>query len=113
MYDDYRGDGTLWTHFDGAGPPASPVPDPDGPAYYDGLIDCPQDWVQFCMTTVLLAPTIIPYDSMFFFDTDVIDVSGFYTGIPGDTFTPTYDMTLPAGTYTVCKVIDPGNQVLP
>jgi hypothetical protein len=113
MYDDYRGDGTLWTHFDGIGPPASPAPDPDGPAYYDGLVDCPQDWVQFCMTTVLLGPTIIPFDSMFFFDTDVIDVTGSYTGTPGNTFTPTYDMTLPAGTYRVCKVIDPGNQVLP
>lgn len=113
MYDDYRGDGTLWTHFDGVGPPASPAPDPDGPAYYDGLIECPQDWIQFCMTTILGAPTVIPYDSMFFLDTDVIDVSGSYTGIPLSTFTPTYDMTLPAGTYTVCKVIDPGNQVLP
>jgi len=100
MYDDYRGDGTIWSSFD------------DGITYYDGYVDCPQDWIQFCL--VLTWPGgPITYDSVFFFDTDVIDVSGAFTGIPGNTFTPTYDMTLPAGTYEVCPVIDAGNQVLP
>lgn len=111
MYDDYRGDGTLWTHFDGIGPPWDPVADFDGPAYYDGHIDCPQDWIQFCLTLVWAGGTIT-YDSIFFLDTDVVDVTGAYVG-PGNTFTPTYDMTLPAGTYEVCPVIDAGNQVLP
>ena len=99
MYDDYRGDGTLWSSFD------------DGVTYYDGYVDCPSDWIQFCLK-ISWPGGPITYDSIFFFDTDVVDVSGSFV-TPGDTFTPTYDMTLPAGTYEVCPVIDAGNQVLP
>lgn len=99
MYDDYRGDGTLWSLYD------------DSVSYYDGLVDCPQDWIQFCLR-ILWPGGIITYDSIFFLDTDVIDVTGFHVGV-GNLFTPTYDMTLPAGTYEVCPVIDAGNQVLP
>ncbi len=36
-YDDYRGDGTLWSLFD------------DGVTYYDGTADCPLDIIEFCM----------------------------------------------------------------
>lgn len=99
MYDDYRGDGTLWSLYD------------DGVSYYDGLVDCPQDWIQFCLTMAWPGGPIT-YDSIFFLDTDVIDITGAYVGA-GNLFTPTYDMTLPAGTYEVCPVIDAGNQVLP
>lgn len=99
MYDDYRGDGTIWESFD------------DGTTYYDGHVDCPQDWIQFCL--ILNWPGgIITYDSVFFLDTDVIDIDG-TLGPPGGTFTPTYDMNLPAGHYETCPVIDAGNQVLP
>ncbi len=99
MFDDYRGDGTTWSSFD------------DGSSYYDGYVDCPSDWIRFCLTATWPGG-IITYDSIFFLDTDVVDVSG-TLGPPGSTFTPTYDMTLPAGVYEVCSIIDPGNQVLP
>lgn len=99
MYDDYRGDGSLWSSFD------------DGTSYYDGYVDCPSDWIRFCMTMDWPGGDIT-YDSIFFLDTDVTDVSG-TLGAPGSTFTPTYDMTLPAGVYEVCSIIDSGNQVLP
>jgi len=39
MYDDYRGDGTIWSTFD------------TSPTFYDGLIDCPTDIVELCMST--------------------------------------------------------------
>jgi hypothetical protein len=100
MYDDYRGDGTLWTSFD------------DGISYYDGYVDCPSDWIQLYFE-IDWAGGIITYDSVFFVDTLVTDVSGAHTGTPGNTFTPTYDMTLPAGTYGVAGIIDPGNTVHP
>lgn len=100
MYDDYRGDGTIWSSFD------------DGATYYDGFVDCPSDWIQMCLTMTWVGGPIT-YDSIFFYDVDVEDVSGAFTGIPGNTFTPTYDMTLPAGVYEVCPIIDAGNQVMP
>lgn len=99
-YDDYRGDGTLWTSFD------------DGISYYDGYVDCPSDWIQFYFELDWVGG-IPTYDSIFFFDTEVIDVDGAYTGNVGDSFTLTYDMTLPAGTYGVAAVIDSGNTVHP
>jgi hypothetical protein len=111
MYDDYRGDGTMWTHFDGVGPPWAPVPDPGGVAFFDGLVDCPTDIVELCLE-IVWAGGIITYDSIFFLDTDVIDVSG-TVGPPGSTFTPTYDMLLPAGTYRVCIYTKDGHIVLP
>lgn len=100
MYDDYRGDGTLWSSFD------------DGSSYYDGYVDCPSDYIQFCFI-LEWGGGAITYDSIFFVDTAVTDVDGAHTGTPGNTFTPTYDMTLPAGTYEVCTVVDSGNTVLP
>lgn len=108
MYDDYRGDGTFWTHFDGIGPPWGPVPDPDGLARFDGYIDCPEDWIQFCLR-IVWPGGVITHDSIFFLDTDVVDVLGTFAGPPGTLFTPTYDMVLPAGTYEVCPIIDPGS----
>lgn len=100
MYDDYRGDGTMWTEFD------------DGYAYFDALVDCPSDWIQF-VCTMVWAGGPITYDLIFAHDTVVTDVTGGHTGTPGTTFTPTYDMTLVAGTYQVAIVVDAGNQVLP
>jgi hypothetical protein len=100
MYDDYRGDGSIWSLFD------------DGLTYYDGYVDCPSDWIQFYLEITWVGGAIT-YDSVFFYDTDVIDVTGVHTGIPGNTFAPTYSMTLPAGVYGVEAVIDSGNTVLP
>lgn len=99
MYDDYRGDGTIWSSFD------------DGTSYYDGYVDCPSDWIQFCLM-ITWPGGVITYDSVFFHDLEVTDVSG-TLGPPGDTFMPTYDMDLPAGVYEVCPIIDAGNQVMP
>jgi hypothetical protein len=100
MYDDYRGDGTIWSLFD------------DGSTFYDAFLDCPYDVIEFCME-IAWPGGVITYDSIFFLDTDVTDVSGAFTGTPGSTFTPTYDMTLPLGTYEVCGIIKAGKIVLP
>jgi hypothetical protein len=100
MYDDYRGDGTIWSAFD------------DGTTYYDGYVDCPSDWIQFYLE-LSWAGGAITYDSIFFINIDVVDVDGAHTGTPGNTFTATYDMTLPAGTYGVEVIIDAGNMVNP
>lgn len=99
MYDDYRGDGTIWSLFD------------DGLTYYDGIVDCPLDIIEFVLT-IVWGGGIITYDSIFFFDTQVEDVSG-TLGPPGSFFTPTYDMNLPAGTYRVTATIKGGGVVLP
>lgn len=36
MYDDYRGDGTIWSSFD------------DGSTFFDTMVDCPTDIIEFC-----------------------------------------------------------------
>lgn len=100
MYDDYRGDGTIWSEFD------------DGSTYFDGIVDCPLDIIQFLLT-IDWGGGVITYDSIFFEDTSVVDVDGAFTGIPGSTFAPVYDMTLPAGTYTVIATIKGGGVVIP
>lgn len=48
-----------------------------------------------------------------FVDTEVTDVGGVFTGTVGATFIPTYDMSLPAGDYTVCVMIKSGGVVAP
>lgn len=100
MYDDYRGDGTLWSAYD------------DGTTYYDALTDCPLDIIEFLLT-MDWAGGDITYDTIFFLDTDVIDDDGAQTGTPGNTFTPTYDMSLPAGHYSVLATIKGGGIVVP
>ena len=99
MYDDFRGDGTTWSSFD------------DGDSFFDALVDCPTDIIELCLE-IVWAGGIITYDSIFFLDTNVIDVSG-TMGPPGGTFTPIYDMVLPAGTYRVCIYTKTGHIVLP
>lgn len=99
MYDDYRGDGTIWSLYD------------DGASYYDGIVDVPLDTIEFVLT-IDWPGGILTLDSAFFMDTDVTDVLGTYVA-PGGTFTPTYDMNLPAGTYEVTAVIKSGGVVLP
>lgn len=99
MYDDYRGDGTLWSSFD------------DGLTYFDAIVDCPTDVIELCFGITWPGGTIT-YDSIFFYDTAVTDVSG-TLGAPGSTFTPTYDMVLPAGSYRVCSYVKTGPIVLP
>jgi hypothetical protein len=87
VYDDYRGDGSIWSSYDGGG-------------HYDALADVPLDLIEFDLELDWAGGTIT-FDSIFFYDTSVEDVSGAYTGTPGTTFTPTFDMVLPAGTYIV------------
>lgn len=98
-YDDFRGDGTLWSSHD------------DGASFYDGLVDCPEDYIEFVLS-LDWAGGAITYDSIFALDTDVVDVDG-TLGPPGGTFTPTYDMSLDPGVYTVTLVVDSGRLVLP
>lgn len=98
-YDDYRGDGSIWSLFD------------DGITSYDGVADAPWDEIIFRLS-IDWGGGPITYDSVFFADTDVIDVDGVETGTPGNTFTPTYDMSLGAGTYRVDAVIK-GQGVIP
>ena len=99
MYDDFRGDGSIWSSYD------------DG-TYFDALVDCPTDILEFCMTLAWPGGPIT-LDSIFFYDTEVTDLTGAYTGTPGTTFTPTYDLSLPAGDYQVCAMIKPGPLVMP
>lgn len=99
MYDDYRGDGTLWSSFD------------DGVTHYDALTDCPTDVIEFCMT-LAWGGGPITFDSIFFLDTEVTDLTGAHTGVPGTTFVPTYDLNLPAGDYRVCAMIKQGPLVM-
>lgn len=86
-YDDFRGDGTLWTSYDDS-------------ARYDKRYDTPLDLIDFIMEVDWAGGTIA-HDSIFFHDTSVVDVSGVHTGTPGSSFSPTHDLTLPAGTYIV------------
>lgn len=99
MYDDYRGDGTIWSSFD------------DGVTSYDGLLNVPLDTIVFVLE-IDWPGGPITIDSPFFFDTDVLDVSGAHVGA-GNTFTPTYDLNLPAGTYRVTANIKSGPVVPP
>lgn len=96
MYDDYRGDGTIWSTFD------------DGVTRFDGLTDCPTDYIEFFFR-LNWPGGVITYDSVFFADVLITDVSGAYTGTPGSTFLPTLDLNLPAGTYTLTAVVDSGS----
>lgn len=100
MYDDYAGDGTIYSSFD------------DGDTYFDAHVDCPTDIIEFEIE-IDWAGGVLTYDSGFFFDVETVDVSGAHTGTPGSTFVPEYDMTLVAGTYIVTVVIKSGGVVLP
>lgn len=92
MYDDYRGDGTTWIDYDDT-------------VYYDQLVNCPHEHIEFVFT-IAWPGGAITYDTFpFFYDTDIVDTSGAHTGTPGTHFSATYDMTLEAGTYTVTAVI--------
>jgi opacity protein-like surface antigen len=104
MYDDYRGDGTIWTAFD------------DGVAYYDGLTDVPVDIVQLEMEITLSGgPTSVDsvgYPIFYLDGATVIDVDG-TLGPPGGTFVPTDPQMLADGTYQVQVYTKDGNLVLP
>ena len=99
MYDDYRGDGSIWSTYG------------DGATYYDGIVDCVSDYIEVTLETVW-AGGIITYGSIFAYDVEVVDVDG-TLGPPGGTFIPTYDQNLPAGTYQVILVLDAGNDIIP
>lgn len=48
MYDDYRGDGTLWSSFD------------DGTTFFDAMVDCPTDIIELCMgITIADSPAVL------------------------------------------------------
>ncbi len=118
MYDDYRGDGTIWSKFGNEPAPAT---------FYDGLIDCPTDTIELCLTTYIAADTVIPLDAGFFMDlpilnmdeADVVDpitlasLGPWVPYPPGTFFNPAYDMVLPAGRYRVCIFTKSGSVVLP
>lgn len=99
IHDDFRGNGDVWSHFD------------DSITYYDGIIDCPTDLLEFVLTMNWAGGPII-YDSIFFYDTDVVDVSG-TLGPPGGMIPVTYDLVLPAGVYQVTVAVKTGGLVLP
>jgi len=99
-YDDYRGDGTIWSLFN------------DGLTYFDGIVDMPTDIITFLLT-IEWPGGVLTYDSIFFLNTVVTDIDGVHTGMPGTTFSPTYDMTLPAGSYSVLATIKGAGVVLP
>lgn len=116
MYDDYRGDGTLWTHFDGVSGVAGPA-DPDGLAYFDGLVDCPADYAEvaivFLSTGDGIDAGLVAYLALYYPPgTTVVPVS-----FTGGTWVTTGPAILPpavaAGYYAIIVVVDAGNQVLP
>jgi hypothetical protein len=103
MYDDYRGDGTIWSEFD------------DAVTYFDGIVDVPLDTITFICVIDWPGGMLGANDDVFFLaDPDSVqDVSGAHTGIPGSFFTPTPGMILPAGQYVVTAQIKSGGVVLP
>lgn len=100
MYDDYRGDGTIWSEHD------------DGVTFYDARVDCPTDLISF-LIELDWAGGVPTYDAGFIADIPITDVTGAHTGIPGSTFFLLYDTTVAAGTYTMTLVIKSGGVVLP
>lgn len=99
IHDDYRGNGDVWSHFD------------DSITYYDGIVDCPTDLIEFLLSITWPGGPII-YDSVFFYDTDIVDVGG-TMGPPGGMIPVTYDLSLPAGVYQVTVAVKSGGLVLP
>ena len=55
----------------------------------------------------------VEFDVSMITDTDVEDVDGVVGPIASSTFTPTYDMNLPAGSYTTCIFVKSTGVVLP
>lgn len=55
----------------------------------------------------------IEFDGALIADADVVDEGGVVGPTAGSTFTPTYDMNLPAGSYTTCVFIKSTGVVLP
>lgn len=100
MYDDYRGDGTIWSEHD------------DGVTYYDARDDCPLDLIVFEIE-VDWAGGVPTYDAGFISDVPITDVTGAHTGTPGSTFFLLYDTTIAAGTYRMTLTIKSAGVVLP
>lgn len=100
MYDDYDGSGVIRSEYD------------DGDTYYDAHVDCPVDIIELEIE-IDWAGGIATFDSGFFADVEITDVSGAETGIPGSTFYLLYDMDIAAGTYIMTVVIKAGGVVLP
>jgi hypothetical protein len=105
IYDDYRGDGTLWSSYDddvvhaafwaGLGLP---------PTRYDALVDCPMDTIDFIATIDWTTPLVAinegtPSENVFFRGTPTQLVTP--TVPPGAPFLAGEGMFLPAGVYEV------------
>lgn len=96
MYDDYRGDGTVWSEFD------------DGVTQFDAMADRPLDLIDFVATITWGGGNINEADdteTVFFLGTspdplDVRDITGNHVAA-GTYFTATENLALPAGTYEV------------
>ncbi len=99
VHDDFRGNGDVWSHFD------------DSVTYYDGIVDCPTDLIEFLLSITWAGGPIV-HDSIFFYDTDIVDVGG-TLGPPGGMIPVTYDLSLPAGVYQVTVAVKSGGLVLP
>jgi hypothetical protein len=100
-YDDYRGNGVTSSLYD------------DGVTRFDALLDSIVDTISFEMIIewpggTLDFPTVWPFD----LDTDVVDVDGAETGVPGTIFSLSDGMDLAAGTYQTDVAIKSG-PVLP
>jgi hypothetical protein len=120
MLDDYRGDGTLWSHVGtGAAVGSTTSSDPDGLAYVDGILDVPQDYLEALL--IVTWPGGVTNDPGFYFLTyypgqnivlGTIGVDGSFTatGVP---FAPFAGGAVAAGVYALSVVLDGGNQVLP
>lgn len=103
MYDDYRGDGTIWSTYD------------DGATFYDGIVDCISDYIEMYIVFDWPGGPIEYDNTIFFYDEALVPVSlvgGTYV-ITGPEIFLNYDDNLPVGTYATVKVIDQGNDVLP
>jgi len=99
IHDDFRGNGDVWSHFD------------DSVTHYDGIVDCPTDLIEFLLSITWAGGPIV-HDSIFFYDTDIVDVGG-TLGPPGGMIPVTYDLSLPAGVYQVTVAVKSGGLVLP
>lgn len=94
-HDDIRGDGTTWNNYDSGVPKDAPLLYPDShPTHwaFDRENLCPSDYIEGEMCSVIAAPTLMTFDSVFSFDTPV------YTDTFMDAGTPPLYLFYPAGT---------------
>lgn len=129
LVDDFRGDGTLWSHVGGVD--LLGVPDHDGMSYADGILDVPQDYIDVLVVVHWLggnipAPNpdylVDPFYFIYYYPgknivLGTVDGDGYFTetGVPFDpsAFPLGEGVWLDAGYYALIKTTDTGNQILP